>query len=586
MTNGNLNTSAYNGWYLKLTWEKIGHNAATNTTTVSWKVVGVGGSGYMQTRNVEVAFDGDPVYRQGDGTSSNYIKLYNGTVVASGNYTFTHDANGKKVFTATVKAGIYVWSVNCTGSESFDLDTIPRKSTLVAGDGMLGSEQILTAFRKSTSMTHTITYQCGSLSGEICAKTTNESIKWTPPNELATQAPNANSVSVTLTLTTYSGDTAIGTATDVISCSIPHSNTFVPVLMPTIVDAMGYSSIYGGFVQGQSKLKVDIETYGAYGANISSVKTVFDGRTYTETSFTTDAISGSGDLIVTITVTDSRGRTSTSTATLTVLAYKVPRITSLTAARCNEDGTLNPGGSCLLAKFKATITSLNGKNTAKYYVGYKLTTDADHTAVEQTNLAGQYSVNSSYIIQADPSRSYTVIFTAVDAFTQDRATTTGSSKKRLISMLKKNGEIVGMAINKVAEHEGFFDLGWPLKLSGGGDIVTEYGTKDGWTYRRWDSGVAECWKIVEFSTTINTQFGSLYCGNATQRQNYPFAFVEKPVETVTLQSGSTQAFLYAEASGYGVNGTNASARYNVFRPGAMATSQTFYLSFHILGKWK
>lgn len=119
-----------------------------------------------------------------------------------------------------------------------------------------------------------------------------------------------------------------------------------------------------------------------------------------------------------------------------------------------------------------------------------------------------------------------------------------------------------------------------------GDFVLEQGEKDGWTYRKWNSGTAECWKIYEYSTTINTAFGSLYCGNAAPRVNYPFAFVQKPVETVTLQSGSTQAFLYVEASGYGVNGTSASARYNVFRPGAMTAAQTFYLSFHVVGKWK
>jgi hypothetical protein len=118
------------------------------------------------------------------------------------------------------------------------------------------------------------------------------------------------------------------------------------------------------------------------------------------------------------------------------------------------------------------------------------------------------------------------------------------------------------------------------------DSLIEEGTSDGWFYRKWSSGTAECWKICEFKTTINTAFGSLYCGNAAQRQTYPFVFTEKPVENVTLQSASTQAILYCEASGYGVNGTNQTARYNVFRPGAMASEQTFYLSFYVIGKWK
>ena len=65
-----------------------------------------------------------------------------------------------------------------------------------------------------------------------------------------------------------------------------------------------------------------------------------------------------------------------------------------------------------------------------------------------------------------------------------------------------------------------------------------------------------------------------------------FSFAEKPVENVTLQAGTTQAFLYVETGEHGVNGTNSSARYNVFRPGAYSNSATFYLSFHVIGKWK
>ena len=118
------------------------------------------------------------------------------------------------------------------------------------------------------------------------------------------------------------------------------------------------------------------------------------------------------------------------------------------------------------------------------------------------------------------------------------------------------------------------------------DYIVEQGTNNGWDYVKWNSGRAECWKVVTYTTTIATAFGSLYCGNASARQTYPFTFASKPVETVTLQSGNTQAFLYAEASGAGVNGTSQTAQYNVFRPGSLTSSQTFYLSFYVCGKWK
>lgn len=473
-----------------------------------------------------------------------------------------------------------------TKTASLTLTTIPRKSTLSVGNGTLGEPMTLTINKQASGFTSTITYSCGGTNRTICDKISGTSVSWTPPIELASMYPNANSVSITLTITTYNGSTLIGSSSVPITCAIPYSHEFIPVLLPTITDATGYSTKLGGWVQGQSRVKVDITTYGAYGASIASVKTEFEGATYTGTSVTTNAISKSGILQIKITVTDSRGRVTAVTPEISVMPYEYPKVTSLTATRCNEDGSKNPSGAYLLVKFSASMSSLNYNNTAKYYIGYKKISEADHTAIELTDLAGQYSVNSSYVIPAETTSSYTVIFTVIDAFVQARTTTTGASAKKVWSLMKKNGEIVGMAFNKVAEHEGYFDVGMPIKINGGGDCVVEQGQKDGWIYRKWNSGIMECWKIYEFSTTISTAFGSLYCGNATARQEYPFPFKEKPVENVTLQSGSTQAFLYVETAPHGVNGVSSSARYNVFRPGAMADSQTFYLSFHVIGKWK
>ena len=582
---GSLNTTAYNNRYLTFTWNVTSQNVANNTTTISWRLVGAGSaSGYYETRNIKVTIDGSVAYSTGD---TNPVKLYSGTVVASGTKTFTHADNGAKSFNVRVEAGIYVWAVNSTGAVAFELDVIPRKSTLTASNGTLGIRQVLTVTRKATTFTHTIEYKCGTASGVICSNVTDESVSWTPGLDLASQAPAATSVSVALTITTLSGGKPIGSETVTITCGIQAAKC-VPVLLPSVSDAMGYASTYGAYVQGQSALKVDINTYGVYGAWITSVKTTFDGSTYTETeSLTTNVIKGSGELKLSITVTDSRGLTSTSTATINVLAYEYPKITELSAVRCNQDGTPNPSGTHIRAKFSAKVTPLNNKNKASYYVGYKKVTEENHTAVLQDDLADTYTVSgATYVFPAETASSYTVILSVIDAFHQSRTTTTGTSAKQLWSLLKKNGEIVGIAFNKIAEYENVFDIGMPVRFSGGGDTVVEQGELNGWTYRKWDSGVAECWKIHEFSTTINTAFGSLYCGNATERQTYPFSFVEKPVENVTLQSGSTQAFLYVETGGHGVNGTSASARYNVFRPGAMTANQTFYLSFHVIGKWK
>lgn len=558
----------------------------SNKSTISWTLKGsrTSATAYVYAGGFKVVIDGDTEYSK----DTNYrIKLYNGTQVASGTKTIAHNENGARSFSVSIQGGIYDYAVNCTGSQTFTLDTIPRKSSLTVATGCLGEAQTLTVDRKHSSFTHTITYVCGSATGTVCTKSSATSISWTPPVELAEQAPQGDSVGITFTIETFNGDTSVGTMSPTpIVCIIPNNNTFVPVLMPTISDAAGHASSFGAFIQGQSKVKVDITTYGAYGAWITSVKTEFEGSTYSGTDVTTNIIKNAGSLPVNITVTDSRGRISTSSTLISVLAYEIPKIAYLTAARCNEDGTLNPSGEYLLAKFSASVHSLNSKNTSVFYVGYKKVSEENHTAVKLDDFNNKYSVTSSYIIPAETASSYTVIFTVADAFGQARTTTTGASAAKVFSLLKKNGKIVGAAVGKIAEHEGYFDFGWKLKASGGGDVVVEQGEKDGWTYRKWDSGVAECWKILEHSTTVATQWGSLYVGNATARQNYPFAFTSKPVEVVSITSGSEMGFLYPERNGNGVNGGYASARYNVCALSAITTAVTYYFNFHVTGKWK
>lgn len=472
-------------------------------------------------------------------------------------------------------------------TKTLALTTIPRKSTLTAGTGNLGEEMSLSVTKQADSFTHTITYKCGTASGTICTKASDPEILWTPPVDLAIQAPSANSVPITYTIVTYSGSTEIGSASILASCNIPYTNTYIPVLIFAPEDEMGYLDTYGGYVQGKSKLKIDITTYGAYGAWITSVTTEVDGSTYTGTSVISNVLATAGTLPVKVITKDSRGRTTEVTTQITVLPYEQPKVTALSAIRCDASGNEDSSGAYLLAEFTAEISSLNNNNTATYTIEYKKTTETDYIAVEQTNLEGQYSVDSSYIIPADTTSSYSVVLTAEDAFSQAQSATKGSSVKKVWSLLLKDGEVVGAAINKVAEEEGVFDINWKVKFSGGGDVVVEQGELDGWTYRKWGSGVMECWQILHIQTAIDKAWGSMYVGSTTMgRLSYPSPFISKPVENVTLQSGANAVWLFAESGGNGVNGGYASAIYNVCRPSAVSTVGDYYLSFYAVGKWK
>ena len=107
-SSGSFNTSAYYASdgtrYLTFSWQEITQSVENNTTTISWTLRGGGPSTqYIYTGNIYVGIGDEIVYTY---TGSRF-KLYNGTNVASGSYTFKHDDTGKKSFWAGVSAGIY-----------------------------------------------------------------------------------------------------------------------------------------------------------------------------------------------------------------------------------------------------------------------------------------------------------------------------------------------------------------------------------------------------------------------------------------------------------------------------------------------
>ncbi|MGN1301642.1 MAG: DUF859 family phage minor structural protein, partial [Clostridia bacterium] len=88
-----------------------------------------------------------------------------------------------------------------------------RKSSITATDANIESATTININRAVSSFTHTITYTFGSLSGTIATKTSLTSVGFTIPSTFYAQIPNAKTGIVTLTCTTYNGNTSLGSST-------------------------------------------------------------------------------------------------------------------------------------------------------------------------------------------------------------------------------------------------------------------------------------------------------------------------------------------------------------------------------------
>ena len=199
-TSGTFKTSAYEGACLQFDWTLKSQSTVNNQSVISWTLKGAGiKSGYWYMAGpFKCVINGTTVYQ-----SNTRIKLYTGTVVASGEIAIGHDTNGSKSFSAYAECAIYVTSVNCKGSGSWSLPDIGRASQPSLNtwpnnspNFNIGDTIVVHMNRKSTVFTHTVVLKLGSYSYTIGTGVTDNISLDTDriASNLYAQMPNSNSM--------------------------------------------------------------------------------------------------------------------------------------------------------------------------------------------------------------------------------------------------------------------------------------------------------------------------------------------------------------------------------------------------------
>jgi hypothetical protein len=347
----------------------------------------------------------------------------------------------------------------------------PRPSSITTVNGTLGEEQTLLIHRYGDNFTHDIYYFCGDAHGLVVLNSSSESVQWTPPLDLMLQSTaSSSSVSITLSITTFSGSTAVGTDAKTITASIP--SHIKPTARLTLSDPTGHKSTYGGYVQGHSQLTAEVTGEGIEGSTIKSYQIKVGSDTYSGNSKTVD-LPDPGELTIQGIVTDSRNRTGSDSETITVLAYNAPSTTKLTVTRCAEDGTEKADGAYAKATFSAIVTALNDKNSAAYAIQYRQTGTDIWNDVEVADAAGDYT----------PSGVAVVFAAAVDAAFEVRVVATDDfgtaySSIRTVTvafaLLQTDTTGTGLAVGQRAVDPNTFAVGIPMQINAGiSKVATE-----------------------------------------------------------------------------------------------------------------
>lgn len=114
------------------------------------------------------------------------------------------------------------------------------------------------------------------------------------------------------------------------------------------------------------------------------------------------------------------------------------------------------------------------------------------------------------------------------------------------------------------------------------DYVVEQGTDGIWTYRKWNSGIAELWGTYTGTSVTPTAWGNIYASDTIPRIDYPFAFTSAPQVQVTPRYAGTGGgfWIYCVGAGY----TTQTPFYGAGR--ANNTAIVPCIDFYVIGRWK
>lgn len=404
-TSGTFKTSAYDGACLQFDWSLKSQSTVNNQSVISWTLKGAGiKSGYWYMAGpFKCTVNGTVVYQ-----SSTRIKLYTGTVVASGELAIGHDNNGSKSFSAYAECAIYTSAVNCKGSGSWSLPDIGRASQPSLNtwpnnspDFNIGDTIVVHMNRKSSVFTHTVVLKLGSYSYTIGTGVTDNISLDTDKiaSSLYEQMPNNNAMTGEITVTTYSGSAAIGTSSCTIIAHVVNSNpVFNVVYSDTNSATVAITGNSQYIIRNNSTLQISVSNAQALkSATLKSITAVVNGNAYTGSLngstgvVNVGTVNISSDAKVTVKLTDSRGNEGIREIAVLVYDWTLPSAIIKLNRKSNyySESILN---------VNANYSSIGGKNSVTIKYRTKKVSDSSYGsyATVQNNADANFTADNSY----------------------------------------------------------------------------------------------------------------------------------------------------------------------------------------------
>lgn len=540
-----LTANGSNGHHkFTLTVNEDSTNINNNTSSISWvfqiDAIQAGWKwSYTNSVNYSVVINGTEysgVINNYDGSST--VAIRNGTEV------ITHNTDGNK----TINYSFSISSLNinylpgsASASGSMALTTIPRAATITAAPNFNDEGNPTITYSNPAGTAVSSLQACitdvngGGYVGyrDISKTGTSYTFNLTDAerNALRNATPNSNTFTVKFYVRTQLGGTYYYSS---ITKTMSIVNANPTVSTASFTDKAGFGSLTGSTtnraIKSISVIEYELAASAKKGATIKSYSITNGNNTSSNSSGTFWNITNP---TFNYTITDSRGNKVSGTKTFTMVDYVLPSC-NLVVAAPTTSGTMGItiSGNYYNGSFGATNNSIT--------VWYRYKTNNGSFGSWQT-LTPTISGNTYKATKSITGLNYLNSYT-VEACVEDSIFVDGNYKGAIYS------EAVKVKTTPVFDwSEEDFNFNVPVAIQGNtiNDFVVEQGTKDRWIYRKWNSGIAECWGTsdsitAEVSGTWGTISGNtvMYAAdNVVPQYNLPFTFAAAPTFQVSFETG-------------------------------------------------
>ena len=635
-TSGTVKTNTKYGSYFWVKWEISGsQDIAGNKTTISWSC-GLHPEEQYYTNAIKmgsVVINGQTVYS--GGTYSD-ITDYKDHTFASGTLDISHNNDGSKTFTVSAFSGWLYGNGDYTASaESFALPAIPRAATITSAPNFTDVDNPAIAYANPAGSAVSALDVCISLTGsasDIAYRAVSTSGgSYTFQLTDAERAVLRNNTTLTRKVvfllrtkigSTYYYDTAERTF------SVTNNAATRPSEAISVAPVSALSAPFNAlYIQGRTQAKITHTASGKFGATIKQYSASVEGKAYSGETATSDALQTPGVLTITGTATDSRGFSTTASKTVTVLAYNTPSVVRnvstgrFVCARSTSDGTISEDGTALYVGCSKSFSSLAGNNKCTLRLRYAaegggwsswITLLAESSGNDYAGVVPGVTLSVSVV--------YTIEIQAVDKLGESGSVETRIPTSEMTFHLGENGKAVGIGRYASESGEKRLDVAWDahfekgLQVSGAadfgetppnvavldnagfmyyrtpeelradlgyGDYIVSQGTSGIWTYRKWASGVAECWaKIAQTVTPGDAWAGTLNL--------VPYVItVTTPIEFTGIDCVNASAYV---GNGHTITSwVSATLPNNISIPALsvyLTGQQECQAYVHVMGRWK